>query len=76
MQVQFTGGILAPHPSTNIKDWQAVFSEQDQPSQKSWKEQLMSGFLNLMFGLVPSQGMSQETGEVAFTMKRSPKGLL
>ena len=76
LQVQFTGGILAPHPSTNIKDWQAVFGEQDQPSQKSWKEKLMSGFLKLIFGLVPSQGMNPETREVAFTMKRSPKGSL
>ncbi|NER52875.1 MAG: fimbrial protein, partial [Symploca sp. SIO1A3] len=76
LQVQFTGGILAPHPSTNIKDWQAIFTEQHQSSQKSWQEKLMSGFLKLMFGLVPPQGINPETREVAFTMKRAPKGRL
>ena len=29
-----------------------------------------------MFGLVPPQGMNLETGEISFTMKRSPKGRL
>ncbi len=76
LKVQFTGGVLAPHPSTNIKDWQAVFAKQSQSLQKSWKEKLMLGFLKLMFGLVPSQEMDSETGEVAFKMKRSPKGSL
>ncbi|NEO15666.1 MULTISPECIES: PAP/fibrillin family protein [unclassified Moorena] len=76
LQVQFTGGILAPHPSTNLKDWQAIFADQSPSSQKSLTEKLMSGFLKLMFGLVPPQGMNRDTGEVAFTMKRSPKGRL
>ncbi|WP_424102922.1 PAP/fibrillin family protein [Moorena producens] len=76
LQVQFTGGILAPHPSTNIKDWQAIFAEQRQFSQKNWKEKFMSSFLKLLFGLVPPQGINPETNEVAFTMKRAPKGSL
>ena len=29
-----------------------------------------------MFGLTPPQSMNTETGEISFTMKRSPKGSL
>jgi hypothetical protein len=76
LQVNFTGGILKPHPSTNMADWQAVFGNQQKPSATSWKEKLMSGLLKLMFGLVPAKGMNPETGEIAFSMKRSPKGRL
>jgi PAP_fibrillin len=36
----------------------------------------MSGLLKLMFGLVPAKGMNSETGEISFSMKRSPKGRL
>ena len=36
----------------------------------------MSVFFKLMFGLTPPQGMNTETGEISFTMKRSPKGRL
>lgn len=76
LQVKFTGGTLAPQPTTNIKDWQAVFGKQHQPSQQSWQEKLRFGFLKLMFGLVPPQAMNPDTGEVSFTMNRSPKGSL
>ncbi|NES17674.1 MAG: fimbrial protein [Symploca sp. SIO3E6] len=76
MQVQFTGGILAPHPSTNLQDWQAIFAEQSQPSQQNLQEKLMSNFLKLIFGLVPPQGINPETQEILFTMKRAPKGRL
>lgn len=76
LQVNFTGGILAPHPSTNMADWQAVFGNQQKPSATSWKDKLMSGFLKLMFGLVPAEGMNPDTGEISFSMKRSPKGRL
>jgi hypothetical protein len=76
LQVQFTGGVLAPQESTNMADWQAVFGNQQPPSKITWQEKLQSVFLKLMFGLVPPQGMNRETGEVCFTMKRSPKGRL
>ncbi|BAY11774.1 PAP/fibrillin family protein [Calothrix sp. NIES-2098] len=76
LQVQFTGGTLAPQESTNIADWEAVFGNQQPSSRRSWEEKLKSAFLKLMFGLVPPQIMNLETGEVSFTMKRSPKGRL
>ncbi|GAA6615612.1 PAP/fibrillin family protein [Scytonema sp. NUACC26] len=76
LQVQFTGGILAPQTSTNIDEWKATFGEQRQSAKRNWKESLMSGFLKLMFGLVSSEAMNPETGEISFTMKRSPKGRL
>ncbi|MBC5797050.1 fimbrial protein [Sphaerospermopsis sp. LEGE 00249] len=76
LQVQFTGGILKPQSTTNLEDWKAVFSEQGKPEKRSWQDILMSGFLKLMFGLVPPQTMNPETGEVSFMMNRSPKGRL
>jgi hypothetical protein len=76
LQVQFTGGILAPQTSTKLDEWKAVFGDQGKPTKKSWKDGLMSSFLKLMFGLVPPQAMNQETGEIAFIMNRSPKGRL
>ncbi|NEO31833.1 MAG: fimbrial protein [Symploca sp. SIO3C6] len=76
LQVKFTGGTLAPQEGTNIKDWQEVFGKQRQSSQKSWQERFISGFFRLMFGLVPPQAMNPDTGEVSFTMNRSPKGSL
>ncbi|MBD2448817.1 fimbrial protein [Nostoc sp. FACHB-152] len=76
LQANYTGGILKPHPSTKMADWQAVFRNQQKPSATSWKEKLTSGLLKLMFGLVPAKGMNPETGEITFSMKRSPKGRL
>lgn len=75
LQVQFTGGRLAPQDPTNLDDWKAVFSQQ-KPSQKSWQEKFTSLFLKLMFGLAPPDQMDSETGELSFTMNRSPKGRL
>ncbi|MDM9381342.1 PAP/fibrillin family protein [Chlorogloeopsis sp. ULAP01] len=75
LQVKFTGGTLAPQNSNQMNDWQAVFGQQ-QPSQKSWQEKFKSALFWLMFGLVPPQAMNPETGEVCFTMQRSPKGRL
>jgi hypothetical protein len=74
--VQFTGGILKPQSTTNLEEWKAVFSEQGKPEKRSLVDILMSGFLKLMFGLVPPQTMNPETGEVSFIMNRSPKGRL
>lgn len=75
LQVEFTGGTLTPQKSQNLSIWKDIFS-QTKASKKGLKEQLMSVFLKLMFGLVPPQGMNTETGEISFTMKRSPKGRL
>ena len=75
LQVEFTGGTLAPQKGENLSIWKDIFG-QDKSSKKGLKEQLMSVFLKLMFGLVPPQGMNKETGEISFTMKRSPKGRL
>ncbi|WP_066426716.1 PAP/fibrillin family protein [Anabaena sp. 4-3] len=76
LQVKFTGGVLAPQNLNQIDAWRGVFGQQSQPKQRTFKEHLMSVFLRLMFGLVPPQGMNNTTGEVAFTMERSPKGRL
>lgn len=76
LQAQFTGGVLQPQPTTNMKDWQHIFSEQGKPEQNTFKDKIMSVFLKLIFGLVPPQTMNSQTGEVAFTMNRSPKGKL
>ncbi|MDZ7957531.1 MAG: PAP/fibrillin family protein [Aulosira sp. DedQUE10] len=76
LQVKFTGGILTPQYTQNIEDWKAIFGNQQRSSRIGFKENLMSGFLRLMFGLVPPQGMNLDTGEIAFTMRRSPKGRL
>ena len=75
LQVEFTGGTLTPTESQNLETWKKIFS-QPSPSKKGFSEQLMSVFLKFMFGLVPPQGMNLETGEISFTMKRSPKGRL
>jgi hypothetical protein len=74
--VQFTGGILTPQSATKMNEWKAVFGEQGKSKKTSWQDSLMSGFLKLMFGLVPPQTMNPETGEVSFVMNRSPKGRL
>lgn len=76
LQVKFTGGTLALQDPNQMDDWQAVFSQQRHLSQTSLPEKLMSSLFRLLFGLVPSQAMNQETGEVSFTMHRSPKGRL
>lgn len=74
LQVQFTGGDLAPQNGNDLSAWKAVFSNQSKPSKSSLKERLMSGFLKLMFGIVPPQGMDNTTGRVSFKMQKSPKG--
>lgn len=76
IQVQFTGGVLAPQSGVDLQDWNAMFGDQAQRPKTGVKDTLMGLFLQLMFGLVAPQGMNQETGEVTFTMKRSPKGKL
>ena len=75
LQVEFTGGSLVPTDYQDLESWKRIFSK-PLPSKKGLTEQFMSVFLKLMFGLVPPQGMNPETGEISFTMKRSPKGRL
>lgn len=74
LQVKFTGGILAPRDTKQMEDWKAVFGEQG--SSRSWKEKLTSNAFRAIFGLIPPKSMNLETGEVSFTMHRSPKGRL
>ncbi|MBD2355613.1 fimbrial protein [Tolypothrix sp. FACHB-123] len=76
LQVQFTGGSLAPQESTNMAEWQAVFGNQQPATKVGLQAKLKSAIARLMFGLVPPQGMNLETGEVSFSMQRSPKGRL
>ena len=75
LQAEFIGGILAPQKGENLSAWKDIFV-QAKVSKKGLKEQLISVFLKLMFELTPPQGMNTETGEISFTMKRSPKGRL
>ncbi|MDT9338987.1 PAP/fibrillin family protein [Trichodesmium erythraeum 21-75] len=75
LQAEFTGGIFAPQKGENLSTWKDIFV-QAKASKKGLKEQLMSVFFKLMFGLTPPQGINTETGEISFTMKRSPKGRL
>jgi hypothetical protein len=76
LQVKFTGGTLALLDPNQMDDWQAVFSQQRHLPSSSLPEKLTSGLFRLMFGLVPPQAMNPNTGEVSFTMHRSPKGRL
>ncbi|SRR5579883_42664 len=76
LQVRFTGGTLAPQDPKQMDDWKAIFGKQHYPSRQNWKDNLMSAIFKLLFGLVPPQTMNPETGEVSFTMERSPKGRL
>ncbi|PSB59992.1 hypothetical protein C7B79_27455, partial [Chroococcidiopsis cubana CCALA 043] len=75
LQVKFTGGILAPQDPAQMAAWKAVFGQQSQRS-RNWREKLTSGAFALVFGLVPPQEIDSHTGEVSFTMHRSPKGSL
>ncbi len=76
LQVKFKSGALEPQVPNQINDWKAVFGKQRQSSNTSWKEKLSSTIFQVMFGLVPPKGMNPETGEISFTMHRSPKGSL
>ncbi|MBD2664457.1 hypothetical protein B6N60_00813 [Richelia sinica FACHB-800] len=76
LQVQFTGGVLTPQDMGQIEEWRRVFGEQGKPEETSLKEKFQTWLLKLMFGLVPPEGMNLDTGEIRFTMKRSPKGNL
>ena len=76
LQVQFTGGELAPKNQNEMEAWRKIFGEQSKPARKGLKEILMTAFLRMMFGIVPPQGMDDQTGRVSFKMQRSPKGKL
>jgi hypothetical protein len=76
LQVQFTGGALAPKEQNEMEAWKAIFGNQSKPSRRGLKERLMSGVLRMMFGIVPPQGMEPKTGRVSFKMGKPPKGKL
>ena len=75
-KVWFTGGILAPKPGTNLEGWRTVFGNPTRRSQLTFQERMAKLVLTLLFGLVPSTRLDAETGEIAFEMKRSPRGSL
>jgi hypothetical protein len=75
LQVQFTGGVLAPTAETDRQQWRELFDRPASPGSFNLKEWLQGLFLKFMFGLVPPQGMA-ENGQVEFQMQRSPKGTL
>ncbi|MDJ0599301.1 MAG: PAP/fibrillin family protein [Crocosphaera sp.] len=55
--------------------WKQVFN-QDKVEKKGLKETFMSFMLKMILGLVPPKGMNEETGDIFFEIKRSPKGKL
>jgi hypothetical protein len=76
LQVQFTGGELAPKNQNEMAAWKAIFGDQSKPSRRGLKETLTNIVLKIMFGIVPPQGMDHKTGRVSFKMRKSPKGSL
>lgn len=76
LQVQFTGGTLAPKEDKITSEWISVFGEQSSPAKKSLKDRWLNLIFKIMFGLVPPSGMDQSTGRVTFEMQKSPKGKL
>ncbi|WP_107669939.1 PAP/fibrillin family protein [Cyanothece sp. BG0011] len=75
LQVEFTGGKLTPQADQDLSVWKQVFNT-EKSDNKGLKELFTSFILKLMFGLVPPKAMNEETGEIYFQMKRSPKGKL
>ena len=76
LQVQFTGGLLTPKTGSDLLAWNKTFGNQSAKPRSSLKETFKTLFLKLMFGLDAPSDLNPNTGEVAFTMKRSPKGKL
>lgn len=76
LQVKFTGSVLKPQEQENIEIWKSVFSQESKPFKKTWKEKIRFAIAKVMFDLVPPDKMNPKTGEVSFTMRRSPKGSL
>ncbi len=76
LQVKFTGGILEPAPDTDLQTWKAIFREANQPKQRNWLDQLKLILPKIMFGILPPQGMDEQTGKIVFSMNRSPVGKL
>ncbi len=76
LQVKFTGGALAPQDPAQLTQWMQIFGDQTKPVPQSFKEKILGGFLKLLFGIMPPQGINPQTGQVSFQMRRSPKGKL
>lgn len=79
LQVKFTGGELIPletHSSEKRKEWLAVFGQESQKSQLSFRSRIMSFVMKWMFGMSRASDIDPQTGKRAFMMKKSPKGEL
>ena len=74
--VRFTGGVLAPQHPEQLEQWRAVFGNQSRSGKRSLKERVVGSLANLWLGIIPPQGIDQQTGKVSFTMQRSPQGKL
>lgn len=75
LKVEFTGGKLNPQPNQDLSLWKQVFN-QEKSDNKGLQELFTSFILKIIFGLVPPKGMNEQTGDISFEMKRSPKGNL
>jgi hypothetical protein len=79
VQVKFTGGELIPLESQNpekMKEWLAIFGNNNQKSQLKFQERIMSLMMKWMFGMKKASEINSQTGKRAFVMNKSPKGLL
>ena len=79
LQVKFTGGELMPRNTespSKMEEWLKVFGQESQPSQLSLQERIASVFVKWMFGISKASEIDPQTGKKAFTMNRSPKGML
>lgn len=76
LQVEFTGGVLEPAAGVDLGLWRQVFGNPQPVAPKTLKAWFQNQILKFMFGLVPPQGIDNDTGRVEFQMKRSPKGSL
>ena len=79
LQVQFTGGELIPQEtqdSETLAEWLAVFGQKSPKSQLGFGQRVMSFFVKWMFGISKASDIDPQTGKSAFTMNKSPQGLL
>ncbi len=79
VQVKFTGGELIPletQEEQKKKEWLAVFGQNYQKSQLSFREQIMSFVMKWMFGMSKVSEIDPQTGKRVFMMKKSPQGIL
>ena len=76
VEVRFTGGKLIPlEESAKMNQWLQVFGG-ERKSQLSLQEKISSVFIKWMFGITKASNIDSQTGKKAFSMKKSPKGIL